>query len=440
VNFQSQSQLLKLQYVTKILLNHNSAWVTIAQSHIHEALRHGKYRQQVKFWTCQEYLLLQPTVHLKSAALRSIMKGWKLVFPSLKLELATTHLPSSMTLLQMYYLLLQGQPFDPDEYRALKLYAQTRGVYTVQDLLQDNSWQLSQEFADQVRSSRFVGLETFERLVSFASDSVGTESCCISTLKGWQWQATTHSFKGWELSLKQWRSLQPAPQEVIEQHNRRWGCRWNHQGWLSFWKMVWLGFGHNRTKFIVWRLLHHGFYTNSRGALWKVCEETCPVCLGNAESTFHMFFLCPEVKQRWSTLLTLLSTTSMDFGPIHTPLDLLLAGVLTHRQTPTRLIVIAEVIWTTWLERNDHVYRGQLNRTPLLVILRRVSLKVEALGETALAEHPVNRLRTDMEGLERLQNTLSNRATVAEIIRESQDSIQDLGLCVVFPSSSLLPA
>jgi hypothetical protein len=110
-------------------------------------------------------------------------------------------------------------------------------------------------------------------------------------------------------------------------------------------------------------------------------------------------------------LLTLLSTTSMDFGPIHSPLDLILAGVLTHDKAPTRLIIISEVKWSTWLERNDLVYRGQLLRTPISVILRRVSLKVEALGETALASHRINRLRTDMAGLERLLTSFSHRPT-----------------------------
>jgi hypothetical protein len=140
---------------------------------------------------------------------------------------------------------------------------------------------------------------------------------------------------------------------------------------------VWQGWGHNSSRFIIWRLLQHRFYTNSRGAVWKVCKAVCPVCLGPAESTLHLFFLCPEVQQQWSTLLSLLSTTLMDFGQICTPLDLLLAGVLTHGKAPTRLIIIAEVVWTTWLERNDFFYRGQLGQTPLLVILRRVSLKVE---------------------------------------------------------------
>jgi acyl-CoA-binding protein len=207
VNFQSQSQMMKLRFVTKILQNHNSAWVDIAQQHIREALRHGPYRQQVKLWTCQEYLLLQPSVHLKSAALRSLMKGWKLVLPALKLKVTETHLPHSMTLLQLYYLFLQGSPFDPDKYWELKLYAETRGVFNIQDLLQGNSWQLLQEFADRIRSSRSIGQDTFERLVEFVSDCLGTELFCISNLKGWRWCASAHSFTAWELSLKQWRSL-----------------------------------------------------------------------------------------------------------------------------------------------------------------------------------------------------------------------------------------
>jgi hypothetical protein len=105
----------------------------------------------------------------------------------------------------------------------------------------------------------------------------------------------------------------------------------------------------------------------------------------------------------------------MDFGQIRTPLDLLLAGILTHDKAPMRLIIIAEVLWTTWLERNNLVYRGQLARTPLLVILRHVSLKVEALGETALALHRVNSLQTDMDYLARWQTSLSNRPTQATV-------------------------
>jgi hypothetical protein len=67
----------------------------------------------------------------------------------------------------------------------------------------------------------------------------------------------------------------------------------------------------------------------------------------------------------------------MDFGTFNAPIDLVLAEVLTHDKTPTRMIILAEVLWTTWLEKNSKVYRGQLNRTPLLVKLWKFSLKVD---------------------------------------------------------------
>jgi hypothetical protein len=39
-------------------------------------------------------------------------------------------------------------PLDPDEYQELKLYAETRGVHNIQDLLHGESWCSSQEFAN----------------------------------------------------------------------------------------------------------------------------------------------------------------------------------------------------------------------------------------------------------------------------------------------------
>jgi hypothetical protein len=67
-------------------------------------------------------------------------------------------LPASLTLLQMHYLQLKGEPFNLAICRELWIYAHSRRIYTLKDLTSEKGlWVDPAEVATKIRSSRQVG-------------------------------------------------------------------------------------------------------------------------------------------------------------------------------------------------------------------------------------------------------------------------------------------
>lgn len=85
-------------------------------------------------------------------------------------------------------------------------------------------------------------------------------------------------------------SIEPP---LIEALNCRWSrpdrlITWNH-----VWKSLWVEWG--LARLIVWRILNHAYFSNSRGARWGVTPNICPVCRSLRENMNHMFFECDQV-------------------------------------------------------------------------------------------------------------------------------------------------
>jgi hypothetical protein len=129
---------------------------------------------------------------------------------------------------------------------------------------------------------------------------------------------------------------------------------------------------------VIWRVVNHGFFTYSRGALWGKCSAKCHNC-SEAQTTAHMFFDCHYVQDRWRQLFQLFSNTSLSFGRPHAAFDVIQTAVQAHSKNPVLLILAAETIWTTWTERTMLQFQSLNRRVPIVIILRRCLLKVEAL-------------------------------------------------------------
>jgi hypothetical protein len=161
-----------------------------------------------------------------------------------------------------------------------------------------------------------------------------------------------------------------------------------------------------RTKFLIWRLIQHGFFTASWGALWGVCDAVCPLCNLHDESTQHLFFVCPNVHQRWVTLIQLLDRTSCSFGQVQSPMDIICAAVKFQARSPSRLILVAEMLWAFWTDSNHEVFQSVLCQTPIQIILRRSLLKFQSLTECTAASHKVAALTADMAQLNAILDQL----------------------------------
>jgi hypothetical protein len=164
--------------------------------------------------------------------------------------------------------------------------------------------------------------------------------------------------------------------------NRRWNLQWSTPAWNKFWTDLWAGTVHLRTKFVVWRITQNGFFPNSRGAVWGVCTNRCPICNNAIETTAHLFFECVEVRHRWVKAIRILRTSKMAFGRIVSAFDIVGVAVQMHVDNPALLILVAELGWCAWVERNLRVFQGNVSRLPLQVVFRNRAVKLEAL-ETA---------------------------------------------------------
>jgi hypothetical protein len=208
--------------------------------------------------------------------------------------------------------------------------------------------------------------------------------------------------RGWSLSPRHWRLLVASSTPSISQLNTRWAVNWNAEQWQRLWRQLWSGWAHPRTKFLLRRLIQYGFFTQSRGAIWKVCTAQCPICCTSNETMFHLFFHCSFVYNRWRQIFHLLQGTSLNFDSVHTPLQLVHCAIQSQKQSPVRMIVLAEVLWTSWCERNRHVFQENTSRTPVSVILVLIIQKVEALHSRIRSLVKQRRLKSDQTVLEQI--------------------------------------
>jgi hypothetical protein len=206
-------------------------------------------------------------------------------------------------------------------------------------------------------------------------------------LQGWEWTGFQRVTTGWRLSTKKWRDL-TVKKEVDQSHlNRRWGCNLSRPDWTKFWVDLWKGKAHQPTKFVTWQMVQNGFFTNTQGALWGVCTELCPICSRAPETTAHLFFECEEVRHRWIKTIRLLRASKISFGRVASAFDITTTAVHKHNRNPALLVLVAELGWSAWVERNLRVFQGNFCRVPLQVVFRNCAVKLEALegstGSTA---------------------------------------------------------
>ena len=140
----------------------------------------------------------------------------------------------NMTLLQLFYLALEGADFKLEDYQALKVWAHTRGIYCVGDFWHNNSWLTPATIATRIRSLRQVGRDLFNMVISCLFNCLGTSNAPIYESTGWYWNASTSKQKGWAFTTTNWRTLLPEKDLNFWQYNLCWDCTWSLHNWLQF--------------------------------------------------------------------------------------------------------------------------------------------------------------------------------------------------------------
>jgi hypothetical protein len=209
MDFQHQARLFKLRYLSQMVAGHTSKWVTLIKTEILQGLRKGPNKNDLSTWTCEEFLLLQPKIKVSSKVVHSLLLSWKDIHDQLRFDPSRGRLQGNMTVLQLLYLTLQGADFQQDDYRALKVWAHTRGICCVGDLRQNNTWITPAAIATRIRSSRQVGHNVFDMVYSFLSTYLGTFNLLLHQSPGWYWNTSTGTQKGWSFTMSTWRTLLP---------------------------------------------------------------------------------------------------------------------------------------------------------------------------------------------------------------------------------------
>jgi hypothetical protein len=107
----------------------------------------------------------------------------------------------------------------------------------------------------------------------------------------------------------------------------------------------------------------HCITRSTVGSMPSRLSTFCKSC--QKETTQHLFFHCPQVNSQWLKLLHLTESTSLDFGPVGSLMDILTIAVKYQVYSPTRLILVAELLWAAWTDRNQLVFQEVLRQTPL---------------------------------------------------------------------------
>lgn len=186
------------------------------------------------------------------------------------------------------------------------------------------------------------------------------------------------AFQSFQLTTKQVRNLVPPAPRDFTQWNRRWQLPDSNEIWCSRCRKLWSGLTHLRSRFILWRLLSHGFYCNQGGTLWGV-DPGCPICEDEPETIEHLLFHCPQVWHRWNRLRIATRNTSMDFYNCLTLGDIVLRAIFRQRRCPALFILVAETLSSTWTERNVVVFRDKWTMAPLVLIWRHMAVNLEVI-------------------------------------------------------------
>ena len=69
----------------------------------------------------------------------------------------------------------------------------------------------------------------------------------------------------------------------------------------------------------------------------------------------------------------------MAFGRVNSAFVIVAVAGKRHVENPALLVMVAELGWCAWVERNLGVFKGNVSRLPLQVVFENCAVKLEAL-------------------------------------------------------------
>jgi hypothetical protein len=186
---------------------HSANWVYLICQEIRTSLKMGALERESKSWTVSECLLLRPPVKFSSKIVRCKLQSWDAVW--LKLHLVHT-----------YCLLRKGDKFSGLNFQRLTVWAQSRGVFTVEDFYGEEGWLPVEALEQRVRSARQIDRPLFQELYEYVISFLGVTYFPVTWLQGWEWTGLQRVTTGWRMPTKKWRELM-VQKEVNQSHLNR---------------------------------------------------------------------------------------------------------------------------------------------------------------------------------------------------------------------------
>lgn len=198
--FQDQACTLKHRSMSKLFAGYDTYWVYLAKGIAQRGLKKGHWKREFNSWSIQDILLLSPEFKVQSRMLRGLFSTWNQL--SSVLRLSPCHIPSSILIFKLFFLLSQSSVWGLLELQDLMIWLGTRNIKVVRHLLVDDQWGNIKDLNEEIWGYHHVGEEDMSALLHSIRGFSTTNDIALQTCEGWEWGDSKIEFGGLALSTK----------------------------------------------------------------------------------------------------------------------------------------------------------------------------------------------------------------------------------------------
>lgn len=377
--FREQGMALKMRHVACIITEVHTDWIKVANTLISAALRKGPHRKERTGWTPAEALVLLKDLRIRGAMnLRQLLDGWWKCRQILRYNFDTSQLPKHLPISKLAA--LYGGTSDRAEADLPRLlsFLTQRKVHNLQDFRTiEGNWKPEDRIINMARGTRVTADEEFKRFYSCLIQVEDLDELPLQVCRGWKWEDNPKP--GWHFPNRIWVSRLGKIEMDVNKLNRKWQVQNTRQDWERLWKQLWGGWTFPKVRFFMWKLIHHGFFTNSKALKWGVADGICPRCRVERETLNHLFFECIHVKPRWTLLGRITRGSKFIELQVDDPLTLITNAIRKQKRQPGRVILLMEICNSFWQERNQANFHNSRSKIPIRTILANTHFHLDTM-------------------------------------------------------------
>ncbi|KAL3682470.1 hypothetical protein R1sor_000492 [Riccia sorocarpa] len=326
--FAERAQALQMRHACSILEGKDVEWVRIARRIMLTKLRIGPQKRERSGWDCSDAMLLLPAWRMPDIpTLDKILKTWFFARKFLQFDSSHLKLPADLPVRSLRVIWAMQEKPENEGFTWTESEARRNKISTVGELV------INARIGGGVAQ---ILASTFPDLLSWLV-SMRTSDHKLVEGEGWMWLQGGKVERGWSASA-------------------------------SFW-LKRLG-----EKLWVWRILQHGFPTLDCAKKWGVSDGLCLFCLREHETSEHLFWYCPSLRQRTSWIGNIILGDRCGHPTLLQILDECLRD---HKRAPAKFFLFVAHSQACWKERNLFSFEGKRSRQSETVLFA----DVEAQGK-----------------------------------------------------------